>query len=217
MENLNRFIDHTLLKQDATEEQISQLCREAIKYQFKSVCVNPSRVAQSYQILKDTDVLVCTVIGFPLGAATTNVKCVEAKEAVDNGAREVDMVINVGAVKDGDWEYVQRDITQVVNTVKERAIVKAILETCLLTGDEIEKVCRICLAAGVHFVKTSTGFSTGGATVVTVALMRRTVGMNIGVKASGGIRDKKTTLEMIAAGASRVGTSAGVAIMESRE
>lgn len=214
MIRINEYIDHTLLKQEASYKQIKKLCEEAIEYKFKSVCVNPCRVLQAYNIVKNTDVLVCAVTGFPLGAATTNSKCAEACEAIENGANEIDMVINIGAVKDKDWEYVKNDIRSVVEGINERAVLKVILETCLLSENEIEKACLICLEAGADFVKTSTGFSKGGALIDDIKLMRKTVGDNMGVKASGGVSDYNKAVAMIEAGASRIGTSAGVSIME---
>ena len=210
---LNKFIDHTLLKAAATKDEIKKLCDEARENSFMSVCVNPSYVALSHKYLKDCDVKVCTVAGFPLGATTTNTKVIEAKEAVENGAEEVDMVINVGALKSGDWDYVKTDIESVAKAVQPRALLKVIIETCLLTDDEKVRVCDICKKIGVDFVKTSTGFSTGGATVADVALMRKTVGSEIGVKASGGVKDAASAKAMIEAGANRLGTSSGIAIV----
>lgn len=207
------LIDHTALKPNTTKEQIKTLCNEAIEYGFASVCVNPCYVKLCSEILKDTPIKVCTVIGFPLGATTTATKVAEASEAVHNGATEVDMVINVGAVKSGDFEFVKSDIEAVVQAVKEKALVKVILETCLLTQDEKINCCNICKDAGANFVKTSTGFSTGGATVEDIKLMRSIVKPNLGVKASGGIRDYKTALAMVDAGASRIGASASIAIV----
>ena len=207
------MIDHTLLKQDANEEQIKKLCEEAKDNHFCSVCVNPGYVPLCYEMLRGTDVKVCTVIGFPLGATTTKSKVFEANEAIENGANEVDMVINVGKVKSEDWNFVKKDISDVVTAVHGRAIVKVILETCLLTEEEIVHVCQICKAAGADFVKTSTGFSTGGATAAHVALMRKAVGNEMGVKASGGVKSAETAKEMISAGATRLGTSSGIAII----
>ena len=210
---LSKMIDHTLLKADATTDEIRVLCQEARENRFASVCVNPSQVLRSYECLKGSDVKVCTVIGFPLGATTTKTKVFEAKEAVENGAEEVDMVINVGAVKSGDYDYVKRDIEAVRAAVGGRAILKVILETCLLTDEEKVRVCAICKMAGVDFVKTSTGFSTSGATIEDVRLMRKVVGPTIGVKASGGVRDAASAKAMVDAGANRLGTSSGVAII----
>ena len=186
--NVAGMIDHTLLKQNASEEQIKKLCQEAREYHFCSVCVNPSYVPLCYEELRGSSVKVCTVIGFPLGATTTKTKIFEANEAIENGANEVDMVVNVGKIKSGDWLYVKRDIADLVTAVHGRAVVKVIIETCLLTDEEKVRVCQIAKEAGADFVKTSTGFSTGGATVNDVALMRKTVGPDMGVKASGGVR-----------------------------
>ena len=210
--NVAGMIDHTLLKQDASEEQIRKLCQEAKEYHFCSVCVNPSYVPLCYEELRGSGVKVCTVIGFPLGATTTKSKIFEANEAIENGANEVDMVVNVGKIKSGNWQYVKKDIADLVTAVHGRAVVKVIIETCLLTGEGIIQVCRVAKEAGADFVKTSTGFSTGGATAEDVALMRRTVGPDMGVKASGGVRGPEDARKMIEAGANRLGTSAGVAI-----
>jgi deoxyribose-phosphate aldolase len=207
------LIDHTALKPDTTKEQIIVLCNEAIEYEFASVCVNPCYVKLCSELLKDSRIKVCTVIGFPLGATTTASKVAEAEEAVKNGATEVDMVINVGALKSGDFDFVRSDIEAVVQAVKGKALVKVILETCLLTEDEKIRSCNICKEAGADFVKTSTGFSTGGATVEDIKLMRSIVKPNLGVKASGGIRDYKTAKAMVDAGASRIGASASIAIV----
>jgi len=210
------MIDHTLLKPEATEEQIKKLCHEAKRYGFASVCVNPCYVSLAAKELAGSPIKVCTVIGFPLGATTTEAKVSEAREAVKNGATEVDMVLNIGALKSGKVEYIRDEIKYVVESVKPTALVKVILETCLLTEDEKVKACTIAKEAGADFVKTSTGFGGGGATVEDVRLMRRIVGTEMGVKASGGIRDHETAIKMIKAGASRLGTSASVAILESR-
>ena len=210
--NIASLIDHTALKPETSKEQIEKLCGEAIEYGFASVCVNPCYVSLCSQLLKDSKIKVCTVIGFPLGATTSAVKAAEASEAIENGAREVDMVINVGAVKSGDFDYVKKDIAAVVQAAKGKALVKVILETCLLTDEEKRISCRICKEAGADFVKTSTGFSTGGATVEDIKLMRDIVKPTMGVKASGGIRDYETAKAMIDAGASRIGASASVAI-----
>ncbi|MCL2865372.1 MAG: deoxyribose-phosphate aldolase [Lachnospiraceae bacterium] len=212
---MSKYIDHTLLKQNATKEEIMTLCQEAKDNHFMSVCVNPSYVSFSHECLKGSDVKVCTVIGFPLGATTTKTKVFEAKEAVANGALEIDMVVSVGAIKSGDWAYVKKDIKE-VNAIKGQALLKVIIETCLLTDAEKVQVCTICKEIGVDFVKTSTGFSTGGATVKDVILMRKTVGPDIGVKASGGVRDTKTARAMIDAGANRLGTSSGIAIVSGK-
>lgn len=210
---LNKYIDHTLLKADASQEQIETLIEEAKKYDFASVCVNPTWVSFAAQALKATDVKVCTVIGFPLGANTPELKAFETSDAIQNGADEVDMVINIGALKSRNFDLVERDIRAVVEAAKG-TLVKVIIETCLLTDDEKVKACQIAQKAGADFVKTSTGFSTGGATVADVALMRKTVGPDMGVKASGGARSYEDALAFIKAGATRIGASSGVAIME---
>lgn len=210
---LNKYIDHTLLKPDASQEQIETLIEEAKKYDFASVCVNPTWVNFAAQALKATDVKVCTVIGFPLGANTPELKAFETSDAIQNGANEVDMVINIGALKSRNFDLVERDIRAVVEATKG-TLVKVIIETCLLTDDEKVKACQIAQKAGADFVKTSTGFSTGGATVADVALMRKTVGPDMGVKASGGARSYEDALAFIKAGATRIGASSGVAIME---
>lgn len=207
------MIDHTLLKPDATAEQIANLCREAEDFQFKSVCVNPFWVPLASQILKNTPVVVGTVIGFPLGAIPTVSKIREAWEAVDHGATEIDMVINIGALKSEQMETTGSDIKDVVKAISGGAIVKVILETCYLTQEEKISGCKLAVEAGAHFVKTSTGFGPAGASVEDVALFRRTVGPDVGVKASGGIRDYETALAMIRAGANRIGTSAGIKIV----
>ena len=210
---LNKYIDHTLLKADASQEQIETLIEEAKKYDFASVCINPTWVNFAAQALKATDVKVCTVIGFPLGANTPELKAFETSDAIQNGANEVDMVINIGALKSRNFDLVERDIRAVVEAAKG-TLVKVIIETCLLTDDEKVKACQIAQKAGADFVKTSTGFSTGGATVADVALMRKTVGPDMGVKASGGARSYEDALAFIKAGATRIGASSGVAIME---
>lgn len=210
---LNKNIDHTLLKPDASQEQIETLIEEAKKYDFASVCVNPTWVSFAAQALKATDVKVCTVIGFPLGANTPELKAFETSDAIQNGANEVDMVINIGALKSRNFDLVERDIRAVVEAAKG-TLVKVIIETCLLTDDEKVKACQLAQKAGADFVKTSTGFSTGGATVADVALMRKTVGPDMGVKASGGARSYEDALAFIKAGATRIGASSGVAIME---
>ena len=207
------LIDHTLLKADATKEQIEVLCKEAKEYKFASVCVNPAWVKYSSELLQGSTVKVCTVIGFPLGANTPEVKAFETVNAIENGAQEVDMVINIGALKDQNDELVERDIRAVVDAAKGKALTKAIIETSLLTKEEKVRACELAVKAGIDFVKTSTGFSTGGATVEDVALMRATVGPDIGVKASGGVRNTKDAQDVIAAGATRIGASAGVAIV----
>ena len=205
-------IDHTLLKPEATRADIITLAEEAKQYKFASVCVNPFWVSTAAEVLKGTEVKVCTVIGFPLGASASEVKAFEVKKAIEDGATEVDMVINVGALKAGELEIVTNDMVQVVEAAKGKALVKVILETCLLTPEEIVTACKCAVNAGADYVKTSTGFSTGGATVEAVKLMAETVGPNIGVKASGGVRSLEDAQAMIANGATRLGSSAGVAI-----
>lgn len=211
--NYASYIDHTLLKPDATEEQIKKLCEEAKKFGFASVCVNPYWIKDCKHILKGTKVNVCTVVGFPLGAVTTATKVFETTQAIEQGADEIDMVINIGLLKARDYERVKEDIKQVVNAASGR-LVKVIIETCLLSDEEKVKACQLAVEAGAAFVKTSTGFSTGGATVEDVTLMRKTVGEQVGVKASGGIRSLADMLKMIEAGANRIGTSSGVKIIE---
>ncbi|MFZ2576005.1 MAG: deoxyribose-phosphate aldolase [Lactococcus hircilactis] len=210
---LNTYIDHTILKADATQAQLQQIIDEAKKYRFASVCVNPTWVSFAAKALENDPTNVCTVIGFPLGASTSAVKAFEAADAIKNGADEIDMVINIGAAKDGNWEFVEQDIAQ-VNKVKAGRVLKVIIEACLLTDDEKVQACRTAQRAGADFVKTSTGFSTGGATVHDVKLMRETVGPDMGVKASGGVHSAKEANDMIAAGASRLGISASIAVME---
>ncbi|MFJ8063055.1 deoxyribose-phosphate aldolase [Psychrobacillus sp. NPDC096426] len=216
-QNIAALIDHTLLKQDATRNQIEKLCEEAKTYTFASVCVNPTWVNVSAKLLQDSPVKVCTVIGFPLGASTTEVKAFETTNAIENGAEEIDMVINVGALKDREYDYVQKDIEAVVQAAKGKAIVKVILETCLLTDEEILRASEISKLAGADFVKTSTGFSTGGATVSAVKLMRSAVGPELGVKASGGVRSLSDLQAMVDAGATRIGASSGVEIVQGLE
>ncbi|HLN64088.1 MAG TPA: deoxyribose-phosphate aldolase [Symbiobacteriaceae bacterium] len=207
-----RMIDHTLLKPEATADQVRKLCAEAREYNFMSVCVNPTWVALSAEELKGSPVKVCTVIGFPLGATTTEVKAFETAETIRQGATEVDMVINVGALKSGQYDKVLADIKAVVDAARGKALTKVIIETCLLTDEEKVKACELSKQAGADFVKTSTGFSTGGATAQDIALMRRTVGPDMGVKASGGIRDYDTAKAMADAGATRIGASASINI-----
>lgn len=215
MKNLNKYFDHTLLKPDATKEQIKKLCSEAREYDFYSVCVNSCNVPLAKQELDETDVKIACVVGFPLGAMSTAAKMFETDEACRKGAHEIDMVLNIGALKDKDFNLVQHDIESVVARADEYgALVKVIIETCLLTDEEKIKACELSVAAGAHFVKTSTGFSTGGATADDVRLMKNTVGDRAKVKASGGIRDLKKVLEMIDAGADRIGASASVDIMK---
>ena len=211
--SIAKCIDHTVLKPQTTEAAVRKLCAEAAQYGFASVCVNPCWVALCADLLKDTEVDVCTVIGFPLGANTSAVKAFEAAEAIRQGATEVDMVLNVGALKDGNTDLVRADIAAVVEAARGKALVKVILETCLLTDEEKRIACRLAKEAGADYVKTSTGFSTGGATEADIALMRAEVGLEMGVKASGGIRDYATAQAMIRAGASRIGASAGVQIV----
>lgn len=209
-------IDHTLLKPEATKQDIARLCEEASGYGFASVCLNPVFVPYAFSILKDTKVNVCTVIGFPLGADTTEAKVFEAVNAAKNGAAEIDMVIQIGALREGRDEEVFRDISEVVNAVKQvndKALVKTIIETCLLTDEEKKRACQLAESAGADFVKTSTGFSLGGAKLSDVKLMRQAVSQNIGVKASGGIRNISQVNDFLEAGATRIGTSSGVNII----
>ena len=210
---LNKYIDHTILKQDATENQIDCLLSEAREYDFASVCVNPTWVKYAKKGLEGTDVKVCTVVGFPLGATTSAVKAFETKEAIQHGADEIDMVINVGALKSGNLDLVESDIRAVVEVSGDK-LVKVIIEACLLTDQEKVVACQLAQKAGADFVKTSTGFSTGGATVADVTLMRETVGPDMGVKAAGGARSYADALAFVEAGATRIGTSAGVAILK---
>ncbi|MCA1036283.1 MULTISPECIES: deoxyribose-phosphate aldolase [Bacillus] len=211
--NVAKMIDHTLLKADATKEQIEVLCSEAKEYSFASVCVNPAWVSYASELLEGSGVDVCTVIGFPLGASTPEVKAFETKNAIENGATEVDMVINIGALKSGSSDLVEADIRAVVEVAKGKALTKVIIETSLLTEEEKVLACELAIKAGTDFVKTSTGFSTGGATVEDIRLMRKTVGPEIGVKASGGVRSTEDAQQMIEAGATRIGASSGVAIV----
>lgn len=210
--NYAQIIDHTLLKTDARKADLEKLLREAKEYNFASVCVSPIWVKIAYEHLCDTDVAVCTVIGFPQGATPTAVKVFETKNAIENGASEVDMVIPVGLLKDGEDAAVEADIRAVVEAAAGKALVKVIIETCLLTDEEKVRVCRLAKQAGADFVKTSTGFSTGGATVEDIKLMRQTVGNVMGVKASGGVRTLEAAQAMVEAGATRIGTSNGVQI-----
>jgi deoxyribose-phosphate aldolase len=214
MKEIAKMIDHTLLKAEATKEQIEKLCAEAKEYQFASVCVNPTWVSYASELLKGTGVDVCTVIGFPLGATTPETKAFETTNAIENGATEVDMVINIGALKDRNDSLVERDIQAVVNAAKGKALTKVIIETSLLTEEEKVRACELAVSAGTDFVKTSTGFSTGGATVSDIALMRKTVGPTIGVKASGGVRSAEDAKNMIDAGATRIGASSGISIVK---
>ena len=207
------YIDHTVLKAEATAKDIEKLCAEAREHKFFSVCVNGSWVAQARHLLEGTEVKVASVVGFPLGAMAADVKRFETEAAIDEGAHEIDVVLNVARLKDGADPYVLRELRDVVEAADERTV-KVILETCLLTNEQKVRACRLVVESGAHFVKTSTGFNTGGATVEDVTLMRKTVGPKFGVKASGGIRDAKTALAMIEAGATRLGTSASVAIVK---
>lgn len=211
--NYSKFIDHTNLKQDASINDIKTLCEEAIKFDFMSVCINPCFVKYAHDVLLDSEVKVCTVIGFPLGANTTKTKVYETKQALKDGADEIDMVINVSALKDKKYDYVKNEISKIKKVCKNK-ILKVILETCLLTDEEIVKACELSLEAKADFVKTSTGFSKGGATVEAVALMRKSVGDKCGVKASGGVKTFEDMQKMIDAGASRIGTSSGVKLLE---
>ncbi len=213
MNDLNTYIDHTNLKPNATRSDIERLCSEAKQYHFKSVCVNSANVPQAAELLSGTDVAVCCVVGFPLGACLTSVKAFETSVAVRAGATEIDMVINIGRAKEGDWAYVIDDISAVVQAASGKALVKVIIETCLLTDDEKIRACEAAVKAGADFVKTSTGFSTGGATVSDVRLMRSTVGDALGVKAAGGIRTREDAEQLILAGADRLGASCGVKLV----
>ena len=212
MHNLASYIDHTLLKPDASAQAVRQLCIEAREHGFASVCVNSCRVALAAAELEGSSVAVCAVVGFPLGAMDPQAKAFEAKRAVEAGAREIDMVLNIGALKDGAYDLVEEDIRKVKQECGS-LVLKVILETCLLSKEEIVRACEMARRAGADYVKTSTGFSKGGATLEDVALMRRTVGSAMGVKASGGVRSRKDALAMIEAGASRIGASSGVAIL----
>ncbi|MCD6144726.1 deoxyribose-phosphate aldolase [Thermococcus sp.] len=213
--NIAKYIDHTNLKAYASKEDIIKLCDEARRYNFYAVCVNPYRVKLAKEQLQGTNIKVATVIGFPLGATPTEVKVFEAKKALEDGADEVDMVINIGALKDKAYKYVRNDIAEVVRIAHEKeAIVKVIIETCYLSEEEKEIACKLAVEAGADFVKTSTGFGTGGATIEDVKLMRKVVGDKLGVKAAGGIRTYEEALAMINAGANRIGTSSGVKIIE---
>ncbi len=213
VDEIAKMIDHTELKATSGKKKIRNLCREADRFGFISVCVNPAHVAYASELLAESDVLVCSVVGFPLGMSTSDIKAKEAEKAVSEGAMEIDMVINVAAMSDGDYEYVLSDIRRVVQA-SAPAIVKVILETCYLKDEEIVKACELAVEAGAHFVKTSTGFGAFGAFEHHIRLMRRTVGPYIGVKASGGVSTAKDVIRMINAGASRLGTSAGIVILE---
>jgi len=211
--DIAKYIDHTILKPEATIEEVKKLCREAKEYNFASVCVNACYTKLVSTELRGSDVKTCVVVGFPLGAMTKEAKAFETSDAIKNGANEIDMVINVGALKDKDYVLLKEDIEAVVNAAKGKAIVKVIIEACLLTDEEKVKACEISKEAKADFVKTSTGFSSGGATKEDIALMRKTVGPDLGVKASGGVRDYKTAMDMINAGASRIGASASITIV----
>ncbi|WP_163338860.1 deoxyribose-phosphate aldolase [Desulfopila sp. IMCC35008] len=212
-EELAKYFDHTLLKPDATRSQIEQICDEAILFGFFSVCVNPVHVKMVAEKLAGSGVRVCSVVGFPLGAHTSSMKAMETQQAIEDGAEEIDMVINIGAMKEGFAEYVEQDIRKVVEAAAGN-IVKVIIETCLLSEKEIVEACLLAKKAGAHFVKTSTGFAGGGATAHDVALMKRTVNGELQVKASGGIKSLADAEKMIAAGADRIGASAGIAILQ---
>ncbi len=212
MNSIAAYIDHTLLRADATLPDIKKLCAEAREYSFWSVCVHGSWVPDASRFLNESRVKIAAVVGFPLGAMTTGAKCIEAETAITDGAQEIDAVLNIGRLKQGDDAYILHELRAIVRASGGRTV-KVILETCLLRDDEKIRACQLAMESGAHFVKTSTGFSSGGATTADVALMRKTVGPEFGVKASGGIRDAKTALGMIDAGATRIGTSAGVAIL----
>ncbi|WP_066257700.1 deoxyribose-phosphate aldolase [Neobacillus drentensis] len=211
--NIAAMIDHTLLKPEATRQQIESLCQEAKEYKFASVCINPTWVSTAKELLQGSGVMVCTVIGFPLGATTSETKAFETKNAIEHGADEVDMVINIGALKDHNDELVEKDIRAVVEAAKGKAHTKVIIETSLLSQEEKIRACELSVKAGADFVKTSTGFSTGGATAEDIALMRQTVGPELGVKASGGVRSTEDVQKMIEAGATRIGASSSIAIV----
>ncbi|MFA5524016.1 MAG: deoxyribose-phosphate aldolase [Tissierellales bacterium] len=217
MNNVASMIDHTILKPETTKDMVKKVCDEARENNFASVCVNPYYVSYSKGQLVGSGVKVTSVIGFPLGSTTKEVKAFEAKNAIDNGADELDMVINIGALKNKEYDVVREDIQAVVDAAKGKALVKVIIETCLLTNEEKEIACKLSVEAGADYVKTSTGFSTGGATVEDIQLMRKTVGPDIGVKASGGIRDSVKVKEMLVAGASRIGASSSVEIVKGLE
>lgn len=216
-EEIAKIIDHTILKPEASEEKVRQICKEALENNFASVCVNPCYVPLVSTLLKDSQVKVCTVIGFPLGATTSAVKAFEVEDAIKNGAQEVDMVINIAKLKDKDYDYVKKDIEAVVGAAKDKALTKVIIEACLLTEEEKVMACNLSKEAGANYVKTSTGFSTGGATALDIKLMRETVGEEMGVKASGGIHNYQEAAAMVQAGATRIGASASIAICEGAE
>lgn len=215
-QQLAKMIDHTILKPEADKASIEKLCKEALEYNFASVCINPTNVELAAKLLKGSEVKVCTVIGFPLGANTMEVKAFETKDAIAKGADEVDMVINIGRLKDKDYEYVEKDIKAVVDAADKKAVTKVIIETCLLTEEEKVKACELAKKAGADFVKTSTGFSTGGATPEDIKLMRETVGPDMGVKASGGVRSIEDAEAVIKNGATRIGASVSIAICEGK-
>ncbi|MDV5106744.1 deoxyribose-phosphate aldolase [Clostridium perfringens] len=215
-QQLAKMIDHTILKPEGDKASIEKLCKEALEYNFASVCINPTNVELATKLLKGSEVKVCTVIGFPLGANTMEVKAFETKDAIAKGADEVDMVINIGRLKDKDYEYVEKDIKVVVDAVDKKALTKVIIETCLLTEEEKVKACELAKKAGADFVKTSTGFSTGGATPEDIKLMRETVGPDMGVKASGGVRSIEDVEVVIKNGATRIGASTSIAICEGK-
>lgn len=216
MNDIAKYIDHTLLKANATREQILNICEEARKFGFASVCVNPYFTATVADALKGSDVRVCTVVGFPLGATTADVKAFETKQAVDNGAQEIDMVINIGALRDGDLGLVENEIAEVVKAARG-ATVKVIIETCFLSQEQKRQACMAAFEGGAHFVKTSTGFGTCGATEEDIKLLKSVVGDKMKIKASGGIRDYTTAMKLIQAGADRIGTSSGVDIVDDNE
>lgn len=217
MNNIAKMIDHTILKAFATKEDVKVLCKEAQEYNFFSVCINPANIELAKKELGGSDVKVCTVIGFPLGANTSEVKAFETKDAIKKGADEVDMVINIGALKDKNYDYVLNDIKAVVDAADKKALVKVIIETCYLTDEEKKIACELSVKAGADFVKTSTGFGTGGSTPEDIKLMREVVGPNIGVKASGGVRNQEDAKAVIEAGCSRIGASASVAITKGED
>ena len=212
---LNKFIDHTLLKADASKAQIKKLCEEAKEYDFKTVCINPSWIEFAINELKGSDVGVCTVIGFPLGAMTTEAKSFEAADAIEKGVSEIDMVLHIGKLKDGDYEYIVKDIKAVKDACGEIPL-KVIIETCLLTDEEKAIASKACIDAGADFVKTSTGFSTSGATIEDVVLIKEIVGDKAKIKAAGGVRSYEDLLAMVDAGADRIGTSSGVKLLEGK-
>lgn len=212
--NLAKMIDHTILKAETTKEDITKVCEEAKEYGFFSVCVNPTWVEMVSELLEGSEVKVCTVIGFPLGATTSETKVFETENAIKNGAQEIDMVINIGKLKDGEDKFVEEDIKAVVKAAEGKALVKVIIEASLLSEEEKIRACKLAVKAGADYVKTSTGFSTGGATVEDIRVMREIVGHDIGVKASGGVRDRIAADNMVEAGASRIGASSSVSIVK---